>query len=100
MTTHSEDYTKTMEDIAQSIATSFELAPEHNICVFRIKNEDRDKLDWQRVAQLIEDKMSEPISWKPMDRFEILLEGGFDLGEEDMVIVFRRDNVKGPEEES
>lgn len=92
------NYPLAEEQIADAMTESFRGTTEHNLCVLRINNEDHAHLNYQRIAQRIQDAMGEEISWREMPKEEVVLTSGDDIGD-DHVIVFKRDELEIAEEE-
>lgn len=100
MTTPSDiNYPLAEEQIADAMIESFRGTTEHNLCVFRINNDDHPHLNYQRIAQRIQDSMQEEVSWREVPKAEVALSSGEDIGD-DHIIVFKRDemHIEVPEE--
>ena len=94
METHSDtNYPLAEEQIAEALTESFCSTEEHNLCILRINNEDHPHLNYERIAQRIQDNMKEDISWREMLKEEVAITNGEDI-EQDHIIVFRRDELK------
>jgi hypothetical protein len=89
---HSDvNYPEAEAGIAKEVALSFSEAPaEHDMCLFRIKEQDRAHLDYQRIAQLAEDSLGYGVSWRLMETEEVIINGGADIGS-DVLLVLKRE---------
>jgi hypothetical protein len=96
METHSEptNYELAETDIAAVVSEAFKDAPaEHDACIFRLKTEDAEQLNHQRIAQLAQDKLGKELSWRLLSSDEVLVETGADV-EGDFVLVIKREVEK------
>lgn len=94
METHSDpvNYELAEEHIAASFTSMFVKEPKHGIAMLRLTSEDYSNLNFQRIAQSMQDAMGEDISWRDMPREEVLVSNGEDI-KDDKIVVFKRDKL-------
>lgn len=88
------NYELSENDIASNAAFSFKEAPaEHDVCIYRLKTEDVEHLNYQRIAQRTQDELGQEVSWRLMSSNEVLIETGADI-ETDFILVLKREVKK------